>query len=272
MKPLPVCREFFSILCVAVFLSGCTLTAPQTSTDELASIEVPVSRQSSSNDRRQRAKVHNELGRLYLRDGRFEVALDEVRIAIQADDAYAPAYNLRGLVYMALRKNELADESFRRALALAPNDPEINNDYGWFLCESGREKTSLDYFKVAIANPLYEAPYRPLTNAALCHLRLKEDRLAETYFLRVLEHDRKNATALYWLAEIAYRGSRLEDARLRVQDLHTAMEPIARSAWLALRIARKLGDRQEEARLNSLMRRTFRDTPEYLKLSRGEFE
>lgn len=282
---MPVLHDFpiyrvlltsFALTLSLLALTACTTTSPATgprsAADELASIEVPMSRQSGGSDARQRAKVHAELGRLYLQEGRFEVALDEARVAIEADSSYAPAHNLRGLVFMALRKNELAEESFRRALDQARNDPEINNDFGWFLCETGREKLSLDYFQVAIDNPLYGTPLRPLTNAGICHLRLKADREAEAYFLRVLRLDRKHVTALYWLADIAYRGNRLADAQLRLKDLHVAIEPVARTAWLALRLARKLGDREEEARLTGLMRRKFRDSPEYQMLSRGEFD
>lgn len=252
---------------LAVGLAGCAGTGGHAD-----GVQQAVSHQTATSDDLKRAKVHTELGTLYLREGRFAVALDEARIAIESERSYAPAYNLRGLTYMALRQNEQAEQSFRRALELAGNDPEINDDFGWFLCQTERPRDALAHFRVAIANPLYQSPGKALTNAGLCSILLKEDRQAEEYLLRAVRLDRRNVTALYWLADIAYRGKRYADAKLRMQDLHTGFEPTPETTWLALRIDRKLGDRDGEARNMGILRRKFRDSSEYLKMSRGEFD
>lgn len=253
----------------AFLLAAC---AGNPALDESASIERPASQQYSGSDSQRRAQVHTELGKLYLQEGRPEIALEQADKALAVDGSYAPAYNLLGLTYMFLGKNELAEQNFRQALRHASNDPEINNDYGWFLCRTGKPRESLPYFKVAIANPLFHAPVKALLNAGVCSIKIKDDRQAEDYLLRALRIERNSAGALYWLADIAYRENRLADAQQRVRELHNAMEPTAETAWLALRIARKLGDREEEARLMGLMRRKFRDSLEYQKLSRGEFD
>ena len=70
-----------------------------------------------------------------------------------------------GLVYMELRENKLAEQSFERALRLAPNDPDINHNYGWFLCQTEREPESIKYFLQAIRNPLYPTPWRSYSAA-----------------------------------------------------------------------------------------------------------
>ncbi len=251
-------------------LMGCVSSGPRDS--GTGNVEQAVSRQTSNSDVRQRAKVHTELGRLYLLEGRYEVALEEARVAADAESGYAPAHNLMGLVYMALRRNELAEQSFHQALQLASGDPEINNDYGWFLCQSGRAKESIPYFRMSVGNPLYQAPGRALTNAGVCSLLIKEDAQAEDYLSRALRLDRANVSALYWLADIAYRSNRLLDARQKLKDLHVVIEPTAESSWLALRVEHKLGDREGEARMTGILRRKYRDSPEHQKLSRGEFD
>lgn len=256
-------------LLLAALLAGC---AGNPAGGESTSVELAMSQQAAGSEARQRAKVHTELSRLYLEEGRLEVALDEARIAIAADSRYAPAYNLMGLVYMTLRKNELAAENFRIALGMAGNDPEINSDYGWFLCQTGRARESMAHFRIAIGNPLFQAPDKVLINAGYCAMLIPDDRLAEEYLLRALSYDVGNRAALYWLAELAYRGNRLNEARQRLQDLHKLIEPTAASAWLALRVDRKLGDREGEARYTGLLRRKYRDSTEYQKLMRGEFD
>lgn len=266
-----MCKLPIYAILLAGLLAGCTTTGP----DQIAaagSVEQAVSRQTATNDARQRAKVHTDLGMLYMLDGRYEVALEEARIALDADNAYAPAHNLMGLTYMALRQHARAEQGFRQALSLASGDPEINNDYGWFLCQTGKAKESISYFRVTIGNPLYQAPGKALTNAGLCSVLAKEDRQAEEYLLRALRFDRANTTALFWLADIAFRGNRLTDARQRMNELHAQLEPTAQTAWLGLRIERKLGDRGGEARYMGILRSKYRDSDEYMKMSRGEFD
>ena len=235
-------------------------------------VEQAVSQQAAAGDAQKRAKVHTELGSMYLKDGRYAVALDEARIAVAADPGYAPAYNLQGLVHMYLNENRVAEDNFARALRLAPGDPEINNNYGWFLCQTDRERESMAYFQNAIRSPLYDTPGKPLTNAGLCSLRIKDDRAAEDFLLRALRNDAENVQALYWLADINYRSNRFGEARLRMADLHKLIEPNSESLWLALRIERKAGDREAEARYASQLRRKFPGSPEQQRLMQGQYD
>jgi type IV pilus assembly protein PilF len=124
-----------------------------------------------SSDPRNRAKIHTELGALYFQDGNMAVALDELRIALDADSSYYQAYSVRGLVYAYLKEFARADDDFQRAMSYAPNDPDVNNNYGWYLCETGKARQSISYFLTALKNPLYETPDRAYTNAGTCALR-----------------------------------------------------------------------------------------------------
>lgn len=255
---------------LVLFLTGCA-GAPVGDAD-VGNVEQAVSRQTATSDAGQRAKVHTELGRYYLQAGNYDIALERARIALEAESGYAPAHNLMALVYMALVRNPLAEQSFQRALQLAPGDPEINNDYGWFLCQTGKPKESLAHFRLALGNSLYQTPGKALTNAGLCALMIKDDRQAEDFMSRAVRIDRANLTALFWLADIAYRSNRLAEARQIIKELHARLDPTAESAWLALRIERKLGDREAEARFTGILHRKFRNSPEQQKLSRGEFD
>ncbi len=248
-------------------LAGCGGTPPVQQASEQA-----VSQQASNSEVRHRAKVHAELGALYLQDGRFGVALEEAKIATTADPTYAPGFNPMALVHMYLQERGPAEENFQKALRLAPNDPEVNNNYGWFLCTTDREKQGIEYFMVAVKNPLYTTPAKPLTNAGLCYLKQKDERNAEEFLVRSLRLDMNNPQALYALSEIYYRGGRLREARVRLGDLHKITEPNAQSTWLALLVERRLGDREAEARHAVQLRRRFQGSPEYDKLMQGRYE
>jgi len=253
---------------MTLLLAGCTATGGGSG----QGAQQAVSAQPAESEQQQRAKVHTELGSLYMLDGRSAIALEEARIALSADPNYAPAYNLLGLTHMVLNESRLAEENFQKALRLAPGDPEISNNYGWFLCQNGRENDSIGHFMAAAKNPLYTAPTKPYTNAGICSLRLKNDKLAEDYLLTALRLSPTNTQALFWLADIAYRQGRHSDARQWATDIEKMMEPTAEVIWLALRIERKLGNREAEARYASQLRRRFPGSPEQRLLSQGQYD
>jgi len=228
--------------------------------------------QPTSSEQQQRAKNHVELGSLYMLDGRSAIALEEARIALSADPDYAPAFNLLGMTHMQMNEPRLAEENFQKALRLAPGDPEINNNYGWFLCQDGREKQSISYFMSAARNPLYSAPTKAYTNAGICAQKFGDDKAAENYLLSALQLVPSNTLALYWMADLTHRLGRYPAAKQWVTDLERLVEPTAEVLWLALRIERKLGNREGENRYATQLRRRFPGSAEQRLLSQGQFE
>lgn len=235
-------------------------------------LERPVSEQPVQSDGRRKAKVHVELGQAYFQAGRFGVALDEARAAATYDSGYAPVYTLMGQVHMFLEENAIAEANFAHALRLAPGDPEVMNSYGWFLCSVGKEQAGLELLTTAARNPYYQSPARALTNAGLCHLRLKNDRAAEEQFLRSVDADRTNVQAIYHLAAITYRRGAYEASKRYIAALHEGGEPTAESLWLGIRVERRLGDRAAEAALVQQLRRRFPTSPEYQAFLQGQYQ
>ncbi len=251
-------------------LAGCT----QTSLSSAARADTvdTGTRTGESSDPLNRARIHTELASAYFERGSMGIALEELRTAISADPSYAPAYNVLGLVHMDLRENDAAQRNFERALALSPNDPDINNNYGWFLCHTGREEASIAYFLAALKNPLYKTPARSYVNAGLCSLKKNDGRDAIDFFERALRSEPDNLLALINLATIQYRRGQLEVARGLVGRFNKLIEPTAESLWLALRIERKLGDNAAENAYAAQLRRRFAGSPEYHNLLKGRFE
>jgi len=114
------------------------------------------------------AKVHTELAGLYYQRGQLGIALDELKNAMNGDSDYAPAYNVRGLVNMALREDKNAEEDFKHSLDLDDTNSDTHNNYGWFLCQHDRAKEAIPQFMAALKNPLYTTPGLAYLNAGLC--------------------------------------------------------------------------------------------------------
>ena len=129
--------RFALALAALVALAGCvSQTSVQTRSVQDASLA----------DARRRAEIRTNLAIEYYQRGNMVVALEETRAAIKIDPAFMPAYNVQGLVYMELREDTMARESFETALRLSPNDPEILNNYGWFLCLRQEHSRAMDFF------------------------------------------------------------------------------------------------------------------------------
>lgn len=134
-----------------------------------------------------RARVHTELAALYFQQGSFKTALNEIDTALRIDTAYAPAYDMRGLVYAQLGQNADAGNNFRQAIALSPTDPDIRNNYGWFLCATGQPREGLKQLEQAWRNPLYDTPGRAFANASRCAAEMGDRTLASTYRTRATQ-------------------------------------------------------------------------------------
>ena len=223
-------------------------------------------------DPRNRARLHTELAGLYYNRGNMNVALEELRIATAADPGYALAYGLFGMVYMDLKENALAEQNFDRALRLAPNEPDINHNYGWYLCQTKREPESIKYFLQAIRNPLYPTPWRSYSAAGVCSLRVKNIKDADEFFQRALKIEPDEPNSLLQLGQIRYGQGRIEDARVLVQRFNKLVTPNAESLWLAVRIERKAGMRTAEQSFATQLRRRFPDSDEVRKMQRGAYD
>jgi len=256
------------VLCMALaLLAGCA-AAPQPEGPQIESGAIV----GNSTDPRNRARIRTELASLYYSRGSMNIALEELRLAIAADPNFATAHGMFGLVYMELRENALAQGSFERALSLSPDDPDINHNYGWFLCQTGREAESAAYFLRALRNPLYANPARSWTAAGTCALRSGKLREADDYLRRALGIDPNQPAALLQLAQVRYRQGDFGEARKLVARHAKIVDATAESLWLALRIERRLGQRAAELSYGNQLRRRFPQSSEAQALQRGAYE
>lgn len=256
-----------------VALAGCTsttMTTPAPKPQPIAPQQsTPLDRSGEEAQVRMRARVHTELAAGYYELRNMAIALDEIKLAMKADPEYGPAYNVAGLIYAELREERLAQENFQRALRINPTDSDANNNYGQYLCDRKREGEAMKYFQAAIANPLYGTPERAYVNAGLCTRRRGDVTTAEDFFLRAVRARPTQPQALYQLADIAYARKQYELAKQYLVRLEQVTRPSAEVLWLALRVERRLGDRNAEAAFGRQLRREFPDSRETQALLGG---
>jgi type IV pilus assembly protein PilF len=210
------------------------------------------------------AKAHTELAAMYYQRAQLGVALDELRKALQAESDYAPAYNVRGLVHMALREDKEAEEDFQHSLRLDSVNSEAHNNYGWFLCQRGRERESVKQFLAALKNPLYTTPEKAYLNAGVCSIKAGEMKDAEEFLQKALLLQADLPEARLGMAQLDFAQGDYAAAKsnfTRFAQGSTA-NLTAENLWLAVRIERKLGDRNAEDSYALQLRKRFPDSHE----------
>jgi type IV pilus assembly protein PilF len=259
---------FLAVACLAEFVPPAVAQQPAAPTDapDFSSTE------PTPKDPRTRAKAHTELGSLYFQDGNLIVALEELTLAAAIDPDYAPAFATRGLVLYYVKEFDSAEKDFQRALSLNDRDPEISNNYGWFLCQTNRAKESIEYFERAYRNPLYQTPGNAYLNEGACLVKTGDLEAAQESLQRSLRLMPNNPQTFYHLAEVAYLRGNYDAARKHLMDAFQWSDPGPEMLWLLLRTERRLGNRADEQSLAIQLRRRYPDSPEYQELLKRNYE
>lgn len=248
-------------------LSGC-------GTSNVASGVGPQIRtESDQTDNDRRAKVRLELAEGYYSRGQYTTALDEVKLAFAAKPEMIEGYNLRGLIYAAMSETALADDSFRRALAINARDADSLHNYGWFLCQQQRWTASMTQFDAAIALPQYRGVARTLLAKGVCQAHANLWLEAEGTLQRAFELEPSNPVVAVNLSEVLLHRGDLDRARFYIRRVNSQPEQVGpQTLWLALRIERKLSNSQSVRELGDQLLKRFPQSLEARSYENGRFD
>ena len=229
--------------------------------------------ESDEPEARKRARTRMQLAVAYFEQGQTTVALDELKQALVIDPSFSDAFNLRGLIYLRLNDSRMAEDSFRRALALNPREPNTMHNYGWLMCQQGRYPESLQLFGQALDNPTYGGRAKTLMALGLCQQRAGLLPEAERSLSRSYELDPSSPVTAYNLSEVLVRRGEFDRARFYIGRINAVPEmATAQSLWLAARIERGLGNEQSVQEFGRRLRERFPQSDEALRFERGRFD
>lgn len=246
-------RKMLAAVAGACALAGCV---------SQTSVENKLPDQSAPSDPAFRAKLHTERASEYFKVGSYGIAIEAAQTAIQHVPGYAPAHNMLGVIYMQLKQDDKAQLAFEQAIRFAPADPEVLNNYGWFICERRNPKDAMPYFETALRNPLYISPERALHNAGYCSRKAGNNVVAEANLRAALNKSPMYAPSLLALAELLYDSGRMKEAdALLARYLQVLPAPPVEGLSLAVKLARVTGEKSNEASYIQQMRRRFPNDP-----------
>lgn len=254
-------RRLLAVVLIALAAAGCA---------SQSTVETRPVTDSGGADARRRSEVHTALAGEYYARGNFAVALSEARLALKDDSTYYAAHNMLALIYMELREDVLARESFDHALRISPNNPEVLNNFGWFLCLRSEVQRGMDMMVRAASDTQYASPEKAWLSAGLCLRRVGRNNEAEDAFRRAVLIRPDLIGALYNLALINYERGAMKDAENYLMRYTRLAAPALEALVLGVRIARGNGDKVAEDSFMQQLRRRFPDAPQLRELEKPQ--
>jgi type IV pilus assembly protein PilF len=257
----------YFLLAEALWLSACTTTTEVNGKQVANADPAP-----ADGDPKRRVAIRLQLASNYYQQRNYNVALEELGRVLQIEPDNAAAHGLRGLIYLDLDDRAQAEASFSRAITLTPDNAELNNNYGWFLCRTGREREAIVYFQKAGATQLYQTPALAYRNAGICLMQVRDYSAAEQNLKRAFELDAADLTTKFHLTRAYIALRQIERARFYHGLFEKELGETSETIWLSMRIARASGDVRSERQFADELRRRYPNSAETAALGRGAFD
>jgi type IV pilus assembly protein PilF len=226
-------RQLLVLTLVSLLSAGCV----STTTDSKAN---PGDREESPRDA---AAYNAQLAIAYLKQGNLAAAQEKIDRALSQDSQNAKVRTTAGLIYDRLGDDKKAESYLSSAVRLAPDDPDVLNNYGVYLCRNGKAKEGARQFVKAASNRLYRTPEIAYNNAGLCMKKVGMTAEAQQYFERALAIKPKFADALMQLADLNFEQGKMNEAQALVQRYLGGLPATPQILWLGVRVERALGNR-----------------------------
>jgi tetratricopeptide (TPR) repeat protein len=189
--------------------------------------------------------------------GRWTQALDVLSASAALFAGRAEVWAAKGNTERVLLRHAAAESSLRKALALAPRDPDVLNNLGVVVRAQGRTEEAIGYYGEALAR----APDRALIHANMGNALTHLDRgaLAETHLRRAVELEPAMIEARSNLAAYLTKSERPAEAVPHYRAV-LATEPKNVDAWTNLGVT--LLDTGEIAEAEQCYRRAIALRPD----------
>lgn len=221
------------------------------------------------NTSRKAAEFNTSLGLQYLNRGQYEIALGKLKKAIREDSGYAPAHTVTAVLYEQIGEDELAGRHYRLAFEADPEDGDVNNNYGVYLCQTGKGDKAIQHFMRALDDPFYSSPPAALTNAGTCAMGDGDLATADEYLRSALKLDANFEDALIAMARLNYERQKYLSARAFLQRFGAAAKHNAASLLLGFRIETALGDTKSAAEYRRALETGFANSEQAAEIRRA---
>ncbi len=186
---------------------------------------------------------NTQLGIAYMRQGDIPLAKEKLDRALKENPDNPKVHSARAMLFDRMSLPTEADSEYQTALHLAPNDPDVSNNYAVYLCQIGRPDDGVRRFEAVARNALYRTPWVAYTNAGVCLRRAKRGADAAKNFKQALQLRPNFSEAAYQLADLQFGDGNVTDARAVIDTYLGAFEETPDLLLLGVRVAHAQNDR-----------------------------
>ena len=230
------------------------------------------SSQPSARDRAiQVSNIKAQLAIEYMRAQDYRQAVSSIDEALASNSKNENARLVRAQIYQYLKVSDKAQESFLKALAISPDSAEINNNYGWFLCNTqNKPAEAIAYFDKALSDPTYPNPQVAYLNKGICSARSGQFGLSEAYLERALAVSPQFFPALKELARTKMLAGNLKEADYYFRQYQSQIDMLSPDdLLLGWRLSRSLGQTQAAYEYEAQLRANYPYSEELQMITTG---
>ena len=188
------------------------------------------------------AKTRISLGLTYLKNGNYKQAKVNLDKALEFAPRLADAHYSIAYYYQVVGENVLAENAYREALSFAPENADIANTYGAFLCQQGKYAEAKNYFLKAVNTSRYAATAETYENLALCSQSQGEVDDAITYLRSALNHQPTRGKSMLLLSQLLASTGQWTEAKRVLRRYEKISRVTPETLWLAIKIEQALGN------------------------------
>lgn len=210
-----------------------------------------------------------DLARQYIGDGNWDAAKRNLKVAASINDRRPEVHEAFALVYQSTGEIEMAEASYKRAIALDSDFSRARNNYAAFLFSQERFREAEQQLQAVVRDTLYEARPRAFINLGLCRLALADDDGAAEVFTRALSMQGSSRIPLLEMAHLRFKAGDYRAADQYYERYRSAVRRQSpRGLWLGIRLAGAMGDRDAEGSYALALRNLYPDSAEYAAYQR----
>ena len=200
----------------------------------------------------------------YLRTNQPIEARQHLVRALELDDRSASTHNAMALLYRYEQDQAREEYHYQQALRADRNYSPARNNYGTLLYEQGRYADAIEQFRAAGEDPRSSSRAAAYANMGRTYVALGQKEEARQVFTRSLRIDPDAVLPFYELAKLHLDMDEPRAAqRYYQQYLDRIGQQTPRSIWLGIRIADGLGDLDQIASLELVLRQRFPSSAEF---------
>lgn len=208
-----------------------------------------------------------QLARNYVRDGKWEAAQRNLKVAQEIDPDNPEVNELMAMVFANTGEMELADQYYRKAIGTAKSDEKsrIRNNYAAFLFGLQKYSQAADQLEDVVSDVVYSNRAMAFLNLGRCYIQLQKYDQAKTALDRAYQFNQTDPLLLLELTDVYYRQQQYAKAQQFYDQFRKMVNTqSARSLWLGIQLAAQFGDSNAIASYGLVLKNLYPKSQEYL--------